>query len=230
MPRNNSPEDIERQHLEAMGEPLGSLYHALYNETVWIHAKWSEYRKLFGHSEDRIILLNETAGFFFHVIQRTMWDDTLLHLSRLTDPPKQGRYENLTVRRLPGIIPEKRDKEKLDRLVKDFYTQTEFARDWRNRKIAHSELSLSLDDGASPLHPASREHVENALGSLRSILNYLQKKFVGGVVAFEHFLSHDDADSLVYALNFARFIEARRRERIGNSRTTPEDFEFPRNI
>ena len=42
MSSKKSTEDVEREHLEAFGEPLGAVYHALSNEVVWLHLKWRQ--------------------------------------------------------------------------------------------------------------------------------------------------------------------------------------------
>jgi hypothetical protein len=75
MADHQSAVDVERQHLEAFGPEAGPLYHGLHNEVVWLHAKWLEYRKLFAKSDKRIELLNDTAGFFFKVVQDTLWEN-----------------------------------------------------------------------------------------------------------------------------------------------------------
>ena len=63
--RNQSLEEVEKQHLEAFVPALWPLYHTLQNELTWLHAKWFEYRKLYAHTERRVDLLNETAPHFF---------------------------------------------------------------------------------------------------------------------------------------------------------------------
>ena len=50
------------------------------------------YVELFG-KPSRIDLLNRASSPFFGMVQRVLWRDVLLHLARLTDPAKTGRYE-----------------------------------------------------------------------------------------------------------------------------------------
>ena len=104
MGRQRSSEEVHEEHLRVLGPDLGSLYHVLYNEVTWLHAKWLEYRKLYGHSPERIDLLNQTAAFFFRVVQDVLWEDILLHLARLTGPRKSAGKANLTLLMLPDII------------------------------------------------------------------------------------------------------------------------------
>ena len=65
MSTKKSSEDVREDYVSSMGEELGGCVYALYKETVWVHAKWLEYRELYAHSKERLDLLNRTAGFFF---------------------------------------------------------------------------------------------------------------------------------------------------------------------
>jgi hypothetical protein len=84
-----------------MGRELGPMYNALDHEVAWLHAKWNQYRQLYGRSPERVAFLNKVAGHFFGVVQRTLMEDILLHLARLTDRPKSNR---LTLQRLPKCV------------------------------------------------------------------------------------------------------------------------------
>ena len=75
---------------EVMGPDLGPLFYALYNEVAWVHATFHEYRQLYGTSKQRVDLLNETAPFFFLVLEGVLWRDILMHINRLTDPPEHA--------------------------------------------------------------------------------------------------------------------------------------------
>src|SRR6266850_7702074 len=104
--RYKSAEQLLAQHIRDMGEELGRIYNALSNELTWLHVKWNLYRQLYAKSQKRLDLLNQAAGNFFGVLQRTLMDDVLVHLGRLTDSPRIAGRENLTIRRLPSIVPE----------------------------------------------------------------------------------------------------------------------------
>jgi len=227
MRRDQSAIEEERQHLRAFGSELGALYHALEHEVIWLHAKWLEYRKLYAKSDKRIDLLNKTAGFFFRVVQDALWGDLLLHIARLTDPPKQGRYENLTLLRLPEAVHDKGLADNIRDLVKTALANAEFAREWRNRSLAHQELSLALQVGAKPLPGASRKSVEDVLASYRKIMNRLHVSYLQGEVGYEYFLAYDDADMLVRRLAVAARLDERQKERLRQGKPLPEDLEPP---
>jgi len=224
---HQSAEDVEQEHLRVFGPRLGPLYHALENEVIWLHAKWLEYRKLYARSEQRVDLLNKSAGFFFRVVQDVLWADLLLHVTRLTDPPKQGQYENLTLLRLRDAVNDKVLAKGIRKLISDALAKAEFAREWRNRHLAHRELSLAAEATARPLPGASRQSVEDVLATFREIMNRLHAHFLQAEVGFEHFLACDDAEALVHHLAVAARYEERQRERFEQGRLLPEDLEPP---
>lgn len=108
MAENKTAEQVRNEHLQVLGPTLGPLYHALYNEVTWLHAKWKQYRLLFAESQERVDLLNDVAGFFFLLIQDVLWEDIILHIARLTDPPQSVGKDNLTLLRLAGGCPRSR--------------------------------------------------------------------------------------------------------------------------
>ena len=202
-----SPEEVEQQHLEAMGPSLGPIYHALYTEVVWLHDKWQQYRKLFD-SRESLDVLNAAAGFLFWVVGRVLWDDALLHLARLVDPATSfGRADkaNVTLQALPALIPDSSLASRVEELVQDATQRCAFATDHRNRRIAHRDLALALSGAGSvkPLAPASRAAVEAALTSIRAALGMVHGQYfhVDPQFAFQ-FLSPPvtGADALLFHL------------------------------
>jgi AbiU2 len=228
----HSPEEVGREHLKTLGPQLGPVYHALWNECLWLQFKWRQFLELYGTNQERIDLLNRTASQFFGLIQDTCWEDTLLHLSRLTDKPDfYGSKKTLTVQSLPALISEPEFSTEIQRLVDEALEATTFARDWRNRRIAHRDLALTLNKGAKPLAPASRKHVQDALQAVWRVIER--------VYAF-YFKSElpsrmtepiaGDAVSLLYVVRDGLEAEEKRRERLRRREITPEDLQGPRKI
>lgn len=222
--RYSSAEEVEADHLRVLGPQLGVLWHALYNEVVWLHAKWKQYRHLYASTEN-VDLLNETAGFFFGVVQKIMWEDAVLHLARLTDPPRSMGKENLTLRRLAEAIEDAALSARVTALVEAAMSECEFARDWRNRHLAHRDLHLALHSGAKLLPGVSRDQMERALAAFRSVLNEVERHYWGPTTAFEHFLGHSDAESLTHYLSEAVKAERKQLERWGRGVVLPEDLD-----
>lgn len=94
---SRSPDEIKKNHIKYMGEKLGTYFNAIWNEVAWLYIKWSEYDELFGKKPSRVDLLNDAAPTFFHIVQDCLFRDVILHIARLTDPPKTGGKKNLSV-------------------------------------------------------------------------------------------------------------------------------------
>lgn len=67
-----SVDEAKQEYIGAMGDVLGLLYHALWQEVAWLHRKWHEYVELFGTKDSRIHVLNEAAPTFFRIVEHVM--------------------------------------------------------------------------------------------------------------------------------------------------------------
>lgn len=218
-------QQIKAQNIAAMGNELGEVYTELWQQLVWLYAKWGDYVALFGGSHDRVEILNSTAPAFFKTVQDCLWEVVLLHIARITDPPKSAGKENLSFFRLPLLMPEGAANESVVRLLEKVANTSAFARDWRNRRIAHHDLGLALSHAVEPLSPASRAHVQTALVSLADVLNQLSNAYIGSTTLFD-FASEPSTGgsvSMLYYLRAGREAEQRRRERIKTGIYLPED-------
>jgi hypothetical protein len=197
-----SAEQVEQRYLRQMGEALGTVYYRLYGQCVWLHMKWREYALLFTEGEDTIDLLNKSAPGFFHVVQETLFRDVLLHMCRLTDPPTTGRSAraNLTLLMLPALVSDDL-RTTLNRSIEDVKRKTEFARDWRNRRIGHTDLLLALNQSTHPLPPADHRVVTSAVAAISQALNTVEGHYSeGGPVGYEVASTLGGADSLLSIL------------------------------
>ncbi len=155
---SQTPGEAKATNIAEMGEPLGELYSALWQAIATVHIYWKEYVELFGSKPERIDLLNRAAPAFFHMLQEELWELSLLGISRLTDPPKTGRAgrQNLTIQALPALISDAALKAQVTQLVADAVMETAFCRDWRNRRIAHNDLLLALQQPSPAITPILR--------------------------------------------------------------------------
>jgi hypothetical protein len=157
-----SDDEIKAECIARMDRRLGAISHRLYKECVWLHMKWREYVALYGVNTGRIDILNAAAPFSVRIVEDVVWNDVLLHIARLTDPPRTAqRRETLSIGQLPNFV----DATLQDAVragVEKAESRAKFARDWRHRKLAHADLQLALGN-AKPLEPASRAIVADAL-------------------------------------------------------------------
>jgi AbiU2 len=192
--------EAKAQYIQTMGEALGKQFHALWQEIALLHINWKEYMALFGTNEKRIERLNLSAPAFFRMIQDELWSATLLHIARLLDSPKTGGQGNLSVRNFTDLVDQKL-KMPLAALIDKAVADAKFARDWRNKVIAHQDLALALQDGsAKPLTSASRKDVDTALKSLSAVMNCVQKHYLDGGTTFDAAARHNGALTLLYLL------------------------------
>jgi hypothetical protein len=223
--QKNSPVPVENEYVVAMGLPLAKVCEALSDDVTWLHAKWMEFRTLYGYSKERIDLLNETAGFFFRVVQEVLWDDILLHVARLTDRAQTGSKENLVLARLPKLIEDPALSTEVETLAEVARQKCMFARDWRNRRLAHSDLALATGSASEGLSAVSRQNIEEVLAAIRKVLNEVHRRYLGSDVGFEHVMSHSGADMLLYRLRVASHVETKKRQRLLDGKPLAEDFE-----
>lgn len=220
----------EHGYLASMGPKLGPFFYRLYKECVWLHWKWSNFAILFGTKPERIDLLNSAAPSFFNLIQDVMWEDILLHIARLTDSTSIGKKDNLTLLALPQMLDLGANSE-AEGLLEAVVDNCKFARDWRNRHLAHRDLDLALQRNAEPLALASRKKVKEALRAIDELLNAVDLRYTGSSVAYDHGWSEPgDAESLLYVLRDGTEAEAAKRERLRAYQPLPSDLVPPRDI
>ena len=71
----------------SLGRDFGRVYYGVKSSWAWAVVRRNEYRALYSNIE-YFETMNSLAGHFFGVMQSILWDDLLLCVTRLTDPPK----------------------------------------------------------------------------------------------------------------------------------------------
>lgn len=187
-------ESLEGELLEAIKEAADHLtkrsevLQALEDEWIVAARLVSVYENLFFDAE-RLEVLNLVAGPLLRLTHDVLWEYLLLRVARLTDPPAGGRErekESLSVLWLPRLFGgdevEDQQKAKLNVLVEEAKKAAEFARQWRNRRVAHVDLDWARDDvthffrGKRPavaqhLEPATWEKMDRALQAVHRALD-----------------------------------------------------------
>lgn len=229
MSRHLTAEEAKRSFIESMDDPLGRLFYALWQELAWLYAKWEEYLLLYGTKESRIDLLNKAAPLFFRIIQDVLWEDIILHIARLTDPPKSSGKATLTIRRLPDLVDDSNTAQALRELINIAIQSSEFCRDWRNRHIAHRDLKLVLEKDIVPLKPASRKKIKEALNSIAEVLNAVSQHYTDSEMTFDIGEDPEGAVSLLYVIDDGLKAGEERKERMRSGKYRKDDFS-PRDL
>ena len=177
-------EPVKREYLEKLGYDFGTVLYEIRNDWLTGLVRLKEYRVLFS-DRDAVKLLNAAGGGFMWDVQQILWHDLLLHVTRLTDPASMGGHQNLSVRALPrfckapGLQAEYPDlRAEVQTLVDKAVTAADAPRDWRNRRISHSDLGLAIDPDAQSLAPTSLGQVQAALDAVHAVIQTI----VGQVV------------------------------------------------
>jgi hypothetical protein len=217
--------EAKADNIAVMGQSLGEQYSALWQELVWLYRVWGEYVELYGTKPSRVELLNRAAGSFFRVVQDGLWEQTLLHIARLTDPAMSAGKPNLSIRSLLSAIDDPTAKDAVSKRIDEALEASAFCRDWRNRRIAHRDLDLALERPSQPLAPASRVQVRSALDRIADVMNAVSQHYLDSETHFESTLHPGGGASLLYLLDSALELRAERDARLKRGDYRPEDFQ-----
>lgn len=190
-------DEVRDSCVASMGTELGTHFFALYRKLLELHIVWQQYRQLFGTDGETVQLLNRTAGLFFKIVQDELWDSVLLSVSRMTDPPATGHNKNLTVLSLPPLIEDAALRTEVEKLCEETLKHAKFAREHRNKRIAHQDHGYLTDRSSNPLTGVSRALVEEMLESLRNVLNRIDKHFRDATVMYQGFVDNSGAWVLI---------------------------------
>jgi hypothetical protein len=218
--------EMRQEYTEAMGAKLGKLYHILWNDCAHVHVKWDEFVELFGTDDQRQFdVMNGVAPGFFYSVQHALWEGILLHLCRLTDPAVVAHRKTLS---LEALLKEDKCKDIFDlkERVRTAKERTTFARDWRNRVLAHSDLEYATNEQAIPLAPASRMQVREALEAIVEVLQAVESHFTDCELAFGGTRARWGGGNVISELDLISRLRAERMDRIVNRVPTQDDLDW----
>jgi hypothetical protein len=159
------------------------------------------------------------------MVEREMWANILLHLARLTGSSKSAGKSNLTLRNLPALVSDEGLKERLAALLDEVDARTKFCRDWRNRTLAHRDLSLALGAHSVSLENGSRKDVNEALNVIVKTLNEVSEHYLKSENHFRVTSWIGGASALLYVIDDGLREARERDERRRTGSLTEEDFQ-----
>jgi hypothetical protein len=231
-----TPEKIKQNYVQCMGASLGARFYSLYHEIAMMYLEFTEFESLFvekGENSNKIELLNKTAPTLFCVVQKKLIEGIILHITRITDPPrsKRGEHECLSISRLPKLIKEKKlegakekdcdVEEKMEReilqpirkLINDTIEHAVFAREYRNKFIAHSEIQKTLEN-VNPIEQVTLAKMRVVINDIIEVFNKVLKLFDRSKVEFENSLGIKGAESLFVIIESGLKAQTERKKRI----------------
>lgn len=163
-----------QEHIAALGNDFGSVYHAVWYEWVTGLLRYREIQEMFG-DEEKCALLNAVAKGFFADVQQLFWSDLMLHVTRLTDKPKRAlRIQSLErfLKDEPKVLEQVMKHRKAAVIV------AEPVKDWRNKRIAHRSLSRTLDISPSPLAQVKLNACKKVLDHAHAALQIISRHYM----------------------------------------------------
>lgn len=164
---NKTPEQALQEYIDKLGAERGPYVKAVENDLYSLRVHAEIYEAFFGTNRERVELFNSISGGTAYWIERSMFESLVLQVCRLTDRVSVGKKKNVTVRALPSLLSGAPDAE-LEARIDRADIATKFARDWRNRRIAHSDEDVKL--GKATLDTASRAKLKDAIEAIAACI------------------------------------------------------------
>lgn len=186
MPESLNPDQVRDKYVAIMGKEFGEAFCDLFNHVASLDAKWNDYVAMFG-DKDAVDTLNKTAPSLFHDLQIILHESILLHICRVTERSQTAGQDNLTVRRIESYLPSNVDISfavSLANAISDAIAQSEFARTWRNKKLAHTNLSVAAGGVAVIFPPAGKAEIESAIQSICEVINKVEKHYLNAQIGW----------------------------------------------
>ena len=174
---------VKQEYQNKLGEEFGAVFHGLRNDWAWGVMRTQEFGELFSNAEDVELLNSISGGGFLWDIQHIFWNDLMLRVTRLTDPSSTAGKGNLTVQRLPDFCTDTELCNEVLRLVDVAVDAAGFARDLRNRRISHRDLTQAISPNTEPLAPANLRQVATALDAVHAVLNVISMHLMDAGIA-----------------------------------------------
>jgi len=207
-----------------MGNDLGELFTALADDLTFLFWQWQSFSELYHDKKTRFEIMNRAAPFFFWVLQRSWWDEALLSVTRLVAPPQSMGQPNLTFRRLPAAITDPHFSAEIADAVSSVVGKAEFAKTWRNKRIAHRDLDVALKR-AQPLPPAKWGEVDVVLHDLVDILNRIQMRYLNGTTMYARAPIVHGSKDLLYLLREGLRRDEVRQQKLEKGEYQNEDWD-----
>lgn len=148
-------------------------FNLIKHEVFTLRVEWRLYRSLFGTNRETMELLNQVSGPTSQILERVLFERVLLGLRKLTDKfevPRRGS-KSVTIKGLPSAFSTHAAQIKM--LVNQADRSCSFARNWSDKRIAHSDLDYK--SGAVKLESASRKKVEDAILSIEAVVKEVSR-------------------------------------------------------
>lgn len=176
------------------------IYDVIVQDLIRIHANWKIFQQLYTVSDERFVIMNNTAPRFFRLVQDVLVDDAVISLSILVDPSSDDTLLRL-VKMLKAQVNHsfytelQQDLQELNVICQDI-------REHRHKRVAHRIRKLKHPDSSDQpikLPSLTRKKIEGAMAAIASFMNKVLGYFESVEQIFEPVMT-GDADSLLFYL------------------------------
>lgn len=202
--RYTEPDQVARAILDSLPKSLGNLFYFLQMEVLRAHLTWRTWLDLFAHSQERLELLNRTAGCLFDDLAWILRDDVLLRIARLNDPPRTrlgGGRENASLHLLLERTKDEGPEELQAELSRDLAAITERAAGViaiRNRELGHPDFLTVVGDEEP--RAVTVDEITELLDRIANFMNRICSHFAGAEDLYGNTVQQGDVEDLVLCL------------------------------
>lgn len=162
--------------MDQLSIPIRILYRDLETEIKLLYFRWQLFQRLFENDQATLDVMNQSAPYFFVVLNRDLLDTIASAIGRLLDPTISFNNNNASMQQLidslGGLHPELTDK-----LIKHRANAEKAAEGiikWRNKRSAHRDLGVILKKHKLGFNIAD---VTNTIAEMDSFLIEFEKIF-----------------------------------------------------
>lgn len=169
------------------------LFISVNSEITWLHTVWETYIQLYGTNDENMETMNITAPQFFGIIQYVLFSELVTTLNRLTDKHKTFGKSNASLEQIIKNIDQTSYPELIAQLktkIENIVTKTKPFREWRDKKIAHSDLATALEQNTEILPGITREYTQKLIEDVVEFINEFSVQILGDTQRYEPFLMH----------------------------------------
>jgi AbiU2 len=142
----------------------------LAGETCMLRQSWEVYKRLFMEDQRLTKIMAKGLGQLLGLFQTNLQDGMLLSIARLTDA--DGWEKNLSIARLQDATSGASNagfRAKVEQAITDINFAAKKIRKHRNKRIAHSDLKVSLK--AVPLAKVTLAEIREVIEMFENVLN-----------------------------------------------------------
>lgn len=154
-----------------IGDELGTIYYRLWNDSIWLKAKWEEFTILFIESETNVKLINKGLGRLAGILQRSLINDIILQIVRMTDASNSKGLSNISFLKIAEHMDDDKYRE-IKLSILDLKDSAKTLLRMRNKILAHNDLSeyYSNDDSVGKV---SISEIESCINKIIALIEQI---------------------------------------------------------